>query len=207
MNKFNKLSITGIILAGGQSSRMGQDKALITIKGRPMLPKICQLATEIAPEVYVITPWQERYQHILPEGCSFIREISFPGETKPHGPLVGFAQGLAKVRTEWVFLLACDLPQLPSSEVKKWTEYLVEVPVEAIALLPRHSKGWEPLSGFYRSRCLPLLNNFINQGGRSFQGWLAQHLVEELPITEPKMLFNCNTPADLEQLNSYKEGN
>ena len=61
-------------------------------------------------------------------------------------------------------------------------------------------KGWEPLSGFYRVDCLPLLNNYINQGGTSFQSFLNQHLIEELFIGDRTLLFNCNTPEDLQAL-------
>ena len=192
--------VTAIILAGGRSSRMGQDKALISIQGVPLLQQICTLALSCASPVYVVTPWQERYQNIVPSACHLLREVPLPGETKPHGPLVGFAQGLAQVQTPWVLLLACDLPQLQPSEVLKWTSFLAQASPEVVALLPRHPKGWEPLSGFYRRRCLPQLNEFIESGGRSFQHWLAQQSVQPLPVSDSQQLLNCNTPADIEQV-------
>ena len=192
-------SITAIVLAGGQSSRMGRDKASIEIDGIPLLEQICTLAKTIADRVYVITPWPERYQNIVPKDCHLIREVPLAKQTTPGGPLLGFAGGLTRVTTEWVFLLACDLPCLNVSELERWTNYLEGVSPEAIALLPRHPKGWEPLCGFYRRRCLPLLNEFINQGGRSFQHWLAKYPVQELPVSDRQILFNCNTPEDLEQ--------
>lgn len=196
----DEVSVTAIVLAGGQSSRMGQDKALISLQNVPLLQRVCEIATECVGQVYVVTPWLERYQEILPSSCEGIQEVPLPGETKPHGPLVGFAQGLAQVQTNWVLLLACDLPWLHQDEVQQWIGHLGEVSEEAIALLPRHPKGWEPLCGFYRRQCLPLLNDYINQGGRSFQRWLAQHPVQELPVSDPQVLFNCNTPADLEKI-------
>lgn len=197
-------SVAAIVLAGGGSSRMGQDKALIHFGEQPLLYQICTLAGECASQVYVVTPWVEKYRDILPQGCQLIREISLSSEKQPHGPLVGFFQGLQKVDREWILLLACDLPRLNASEVKQWCEYLPQVSPEAIALLPRHPKGWEPLCGFYRRRCLPLLRAYIDSGGRSFQGWLEQHPVEELPVSDRQLLFNCNTPEDLEQLKSKK---
>jgi molybdopterin-guanine dinucleotide biosynthesis protein A len=102
--------LTGIVLAGGQSSRMGRDKALIPIQGVPLLRRVCEVALNCTSEVYVITPWPERYQDILPDACRVVREVPLPGETQSQGPLVGFAQGLAQVETDWVLLLACDLP-------------------------------------------------------------------------------------------------
>ncbi len=194
------VSLTAIVLAGGQSSRMGQDKALITLQGVPLLRQVCEVALSCTPEVCVITPWPERYQAILPDACRIIREVSLPGETEPHGPLIGFAQGLAQVETDWVLLLACDLPQLQVEVLQHWVTELEKTAEEAIALLPRQTKGWEPLCGFYRRQCLPRLTEFIKEGGRSFQRWLAQHPVQELPVSDSQLLFNCNTPADLERL-------
>ena len=194
------VSLSVIVLAGGQSSRMGRDKALIALHGVPLLRQICEVAQNCATKVYVVTPWPERYQGILPDTCEVIREVPLPGETKPHGPLVGFAQGLAQVETDWVLLLACDLPQLQVKVLQHWAAGLEKTAEDAIALLPRHPKGWEPLCGFYRRQCLPMLTKFISDGGRSFQYWLAQHPVEELPVSDTQIFFNCNTPADLERV-------
>lgn len=197
------LSLSAIVLAGGQSSRMGQDKSLITIQDVPLLRQVCEVALKCTSKVYIVTPWVERYHNILPDACCLIREIPLPGETEPHGPLVGFAQGLAQIETDWVLLLACDLPQLQVEVLQHWATKLEKTAAEVMALLPRHPKGWEPLCGFYRCQCLPKLTEFINTGGRSFQRWLAQHPVQELPVSDTQMLLNCNTPADLEQLESF----
>jgi molybdopterin-guanine dinucleotide biosynthesis protein A len=192
------VSLSAIVLAGGQSSRMGRDKALITLQGVPLLRQVCEVALNCASPVYVVTSWPERYQDILPDACRVIQEVPLPGETEPQGPLVAFAQGLAPVETDWVLLLACDLPQLQVKVLQGWARGLEKTVEEAIALLPRQAKGWEPLCGFYRRQCLPMLTKYINEGGRSFQGWLAQHPVQELPVSNTQVLFNCNTPADLE---------
>jgi molybdenum cofactor guanylyltransferase len=193
----NRRELTAMVLAGGKSSRMGQDKALIPIQGVPLLQRVCGIAQSCADVVYIVTPWPERYQDLLLPGCQFIREVPLSGDPLAHGPLVGFAQGLAEVETEWVLLLACDLPRLRVEVLQDWVTRLESVGDNAIAALAHHPKGWEPLCGFYRRRCLPQLLEFINQGGRSFQQWLQQYPVEVLPLAEPEMLFNCNTPEDL----------
>ncbi|MFW9260521.1 molybdenum cofactor guanylyltransferase [Nostoc sp. CALU 546] len=189
--------LTAIVLAGGKSSRMGQDKALIPIQGIPLLQRVCSIAQSCADVIYVVTPWPERYQDLLLPSCQFIREVPLSGESLAHGPLVGFAQGLAEVQTDWVLLLACDLPRLRVEVLQDWVTRLDSVGDDKVAALADHPKGWEPLCGFYRRRCLPQLLEFINQGGRSFQQWLRQYPVEVLPLAEPEMLFNCNTPDDL----------
>jgi molybdopterin-guanine dinucleotide biosynthesis protein A len=188
--------LTTIILAGGKSSRMGRDKALIPIQGVPLLQRVGEIAEAVTDKVYVVTPWPERYQHLILPRCQFIKELP-SSPSYPHGPVVGFAQGLAQVQTEWVLLLACDLPRLQIEVLREWIAGLDQVEDQAIAALAHNAKGWEPLCGFYRCRCLPQLLEFINQGGRSFQQWLKQHPVKVLSLSEPKMLFNCNTPEDL----------
>ncbi len=189
--------LTTIILAGGKSTRMGTDKALINIQGVPMLQLICSIAEVCSHQVYVVTPWPERYQQILTPNSQFILEVPLTGETenqpRTHGPLVGFMQGLAIVDTNWVLLLACDLPNLRPEILQIWISQLDTIPENAIAALVKNNQIWQPLCGFYRSRCLPQLAQYINQGGRSFQQWLKSYHIYELPLTDPKMLFNFNS--------------
>ncbi|MEB3181400.1 MAG: molybdenum cofactor guanylyltransferase [Nostocaceae cyanobacterium] len=190
--------LTAIVLAGGRSSRMGRDKALIPINGVPLLQLVCHVAQGCADTVYVVTPWKERYQGIVPTGCQFIQEI--PLSAIPNyspGPLVGFAQGLTQVQTEWVLLLACDLPRLRLEVLHSWVAELDRADGESIASLTRTAKGWDPLCGFYRRNCLSSLQEYINLGGRSFQGWLNMYPVKEFTLKDKEMLFNCNTPEDL----------
>lgn len=210
MQTSTSVSLSAIILAGGKSSRMGKDKALLTVGGVPLLRLVYDVAIALCDSVYVVTPWSERYQDLLPVSCQFIQEVPLaianPSDIisssskvtspLPHGPLVGFVQGLTQVKTDWVLLLACDLPRLRVEVLQNWADQLVGVEAEAIALLTRHAKGWEPLCGFYRRSCLPALREYVNQGGRSFQDWLAQHPVQLLSLPDTQMLFNCNTPDD-----------
>ena len=198
MTEYMKKSITAIVLAGGQSSRMGRDKALLTNGDRTLLSQICHVARECATQVYIVTPWIEKYQNIVPNNCQLIREKLLLPNQKSNSPIIGFVRGLQQVNTDWVLLLACDLPKLRSSQVKLWYKPLTKVLPEQIALLPRNFKGWEPLCGFYRRSCLPLLETYIAAGGQSFQNFLAQHsnAIAELPIGDRSCLFNCNTPED-----------
>jgi molybdopterin-guanine dinucleotide biosynthesis protein A len=102
-------------------------------------------------------------------------------------------QGLAIVDTNWVLLLACDLPNLRPEILQIWISQLDTIPENAIAALVKNNQIWQPLCGFYRSRCLPQLTQYINQGGRSFQQWLKSYHVYKLPLTNPEMLFNFNS--------------
>ena len=186
-------SLSAIILAGGRSSRMGRDKALIEIDGTPLLQRVCEAAIACTDSIYVVTSWCDRYS-FLPASVQFIKEES------PRSPIVAFAEALPQISTEWVLLLACDLPRLKGEVLQQSTARLEQVSETAIALVPKSQKGWEPLCGFYRRTCLTSLENYLGQGKRSFQGWLDAENVEELQISDRNVLTNCNTPEELSQL-------
>lgn len=200
MSKEKQL-LTAIVLAGGQSSRMGQDKALLTRGKQSLLSYVCNVAQESVNWVYIVTPWVEKYRNIVDlPAVYWVQETLVDLETKSNCPLIGFYQGLELVKTEWVLLLACDLPRLNSDEIKRWCANLKDVPSEAIALLPRNAKGWEPLCGFYRSNCRSSIQDYLERGGRSFQHWLKENTVMELAVRDRSTLFNCNTPQDWAKL-------
>jgi molybdopterin-guanine dinucleotide biosynthesis protein A len=181
---------------------MGQDKALIPVGKVPLLLRVCRVAQQCTEQVYVVTPWVERYQGLLAASepsVHLIRETPSPG-IAAHGPLIGFLQSLPQVQSEWILLLACDLPNLQADVLQQWRAALPPQK-EIIACLPRHPGGWwEPLCGFYRSKCRASLTAFMQAGGQSFQQWLSHQPVQELPLTDPEMLLNCNTPDDLRQV-------
>jgi molybdenum cofactor guanylyltransferase len=200
-------SISAVILAGGQSRRMGRDKALLPITSSPaidslasgsiteagsdsitLLQQTCTVAKSCADEVFVLssTPYD------LPLGCQWI------SEDPPHqGPLKAFAGCLGQVKSEWVLLLACDLPYLDAQALQRWMGELEQVPASSIAYLVPHTKGWECLCGFYRQQCHQSLQDFIMIGGDSFQAWLRDQEVQAILAVEPSMLINWNCPADL----------
>lgn len=189
------VSVSTLILAGGRSSRMGQDKALLTIKGQPFLSKIYHLAQECTKSVYIVTPFWQKYSSILPADCCFIEE-SMPFR----GPLVAVANAIKYVNSEWILLLPCDLPLLTAQEVQRWLTYLPTVSPEAVAFLATNAKGWECLSGFYRRHSLGNLSEFIAQGNTSWQKWLQAQIVEPIPVLNQQLLFNCNTQEDLSKI-------
>jgi molybdenum cofactor guanylyltransferase len=195
----DEVGLSAIVLAGGLSSRMGQDKALIMVDGMPLITRICGIAQQCADPVFVVTPWVERYRGVVDRGVQFVEEVWLGDE--PNGSLVGFVQGLAVVQTEWVLLLACDLPGLRVEVLREWIDRLKQT--EEVALLPKNPGGWwEPLCGFYRRDCLGDLTAYVEEGRRcsvvlSHQRWLSQRVVGELPLLDYRMLLNCNTPEDL----------
>ena len=190
----NHLSIAALILLGGQSSRMGQDKAFVCYEGRPLLQRVDQVARACSEKVYIVTPWPERYATLLTEDYEVLLE------RKPNqGPLVALSQGLLEIPCEWILLLACDLPRLEPTIIQQWQSRLTNVSDQVLAVVPQYQSRWEPLCGFYRPSAYSQLQEFITLGGRSFQRWFTHIPVKpiELSEAESQMLLNCNQPTDL----------
>ncbi|MEC4805893.1 MAG: molybdenum cofactor guanylyltransferase [Jaaginema sp. PMC 1079.18] len=188
-------SVTPLILAGGQSSRMGKDKASIKWQNVPLLRRVCDLALIFSDSVYILTPWPNSYDSLVPSGCYFLPELGLQ-----QGPLSAFAEGITRLpSTDWVWLLACDLPRLEAKIMQNWLQFLADVPSEILAVVPYHDDYFEPLCGFYRPAIASYLRQFQAGGGRSFQRFLRQVPTQRLMLNEPEvlMLWNCNTPEDL----------
>lgn len=199
------MKIETFILAGGKSSRMGTDKALLKVNHQPLIVRLYYLAQKISTRVSVITSTGEKYQPLLPPECNFIQE-SAPFQ----GPLKAFAEALKYAQSEFIFLLACDLPLLTVEEVRNWLNQIINInnyqknfyskKDSYIAFLPENEKGWDCLCGFYKLTCLDSLNNYLKENNASFQGWLNQENVYPLIVNNKQVLFNCNTPSDYQLL-------
>jgi molybdenum cofactor guanylyltransferase len=193
-----------LVLAGGQSSRMGEDKALILWEGKSFLQRVCEVASHCTPRVYLMASGSDRYGLMLtPEVLSSITVQTLPETNHGWGPLGALWEGLRQIEAEWVLLLACDLPLLDPAIIHTWATQLGTVPPESLALVPYQGRLWHPMCGFYRRQALEPLGEFLNQGGRSFQRWLP--LIASTPLAvgkrELEMLRNFNTPTDLQALN------
>ncbi len=188
------ISCSALVLAGGQSSRMGRDKALLTVDGIPLLQRVytaARAAFDQKASIYVMTAWPERYQ-------SLDLNVHFLPESQPtQGPLMALAQAFDFINSDWILVLACDLPWLDPWVLRTWILELDQIAPEILACVPHAAQGWDPLCGLYRSTCQASLVNYLDQGDRSFQGWLNQIPVQKLSVADPRMLFNCNTPEDL----------
>ena len=190
-------NLEAIVLAGGSSRRMGQDKALLELNDVPLLQHVCEVAAACARQTYIVTPWGDRYSH-LQLSAKFVVEPTESGA--PLGPLVGFASGLEATRSEWVLLLACDLPFLNAASLQRGAARLAQLSPDIVAMLHPHSKGWDPLCGFYRRCCLSNAQAAIAAGIRSLQSWLSEQAIAVWENADPQLFVNCNTPEDWSQV-------
>lgn len=209
-----------LILAGGRSSRMGRDKALLPVDGaRSLLYHIAQVAQAVADPVQVLTPWPQRYEMAVPAGVQIVQEVPLPGAQETfHGPAAALVQGMVQggagrdgvggdrdsvdslgSARRWVLVLACDLPGVSVAQVEAWWQQVQTETSEPTVWLPFVQGRWHPLCGFYHPRCYPELTAYVAAGGRSLQGWLAGQAVGRLTLADPHSVVNVNTPAEWQQ--------
>jgi molybdopterin-guanine dinucleotide biosynthesis protein A len=194
-----RCDIDGFILAGGESSRMGQDKALLEIGGLTLLERAAQLLAGVAGQVSVIGPPRAMAGMAAP----FVPD-DFPGA----GPLGGIATALRVARQPWCLVLACDLPYLTQA----WLEFLAGRAIRARcdALLPHSEKGFEPLCAMYRVSCVPAIRAALGRGVRKVTDGLEGLAVETIPAQDWRpfdpqgnLFKNMNTPEDCEEARAY----
>jgi molybdenum cofactor guanylyltransferase len=202
-----RIQLTALILAGGASRRMGQDKAAIVHQGQPLLTQTCGIALQVATEpgdrVIILSRGSQNHQPLIPPGCElWLEPASSEPASEPSGPLVALAWAFPKLQCDWVLVLACDMPNLEADRLRQARQRLPTLTNRAY--VPRNAKGWEPLCGFYRCDLAKSLTQFTNNGGRSFQGWLTEladgeQIDRSVQIWDlpPAMLHNCNRPEDL----------
>jgi molybdopterin-guanine dinucleotide biosynthesis protein A len=187
--------IGGFILAGGESSRMGRDKALLELNGVALIVRLARLVESVVAACAVVG------DSVRLEGLE-LRVIAddFPGA----GPLGGIATALRNSGAEWNLVIACDLPYL----TREWLEHLVARAgrSDADIVLPMNERGTEPMCALYRVRCLPAIRAALDAGTRKVTDGLAGIPTDFVEPSEWKgfdsdgLLFkNMNSPVDYEE--------
>ncbi len=182
----------GFILAGGQSSRMGRDKALLEIGGVPLLLRTARLLEPLVAGVTVIGS---------PERYAALRLRIIPDDAAELGPLGGIATALRVSTAEWNLIVGCDLPYLSPAWLS-WLTARAEAS-RADAVLPEGPRGVEPLCAMYRTSTGAAVGAALAKGVRKVTDGLAGLVVENIPESEWKafdpsgLLFtNMNSPED-----------
>lgn len=187
--------VAGYILAGGESSRMGRDKALLELGGVPLVVRTVRLVEAVA-EMPIIVGAPERLGAL---GFNVVGD-EWPGA----GPLGGIATALHASAAPWNLVVACDLPYL----TKAWLEDLIAraLASAADAVLPMNERGAEPLCAMYHRKCEPAIRAALERGTRKVTDGLAGLRVENIEPAKWKafdsdgLLFkNMNSPADYEE--------
>jgi len=193
--------LTVVIQAGGQSSRMGEDKALKPFLGKPLIQRVIERLTPIADELIVTTN--------RPADYAFLDQRLVSDLKPDRGALGGLYTAIASASHPFVAVAACDMPFASGSFFESAHRLIVEE--EADVVIAKTDEGYEPLHALYRREtCLPAIEAAIDADMWKVIAWFPQVKVrtlspEELKNFDPSGLcfWNVNTPdefAKAEQL-------
>ena len=179
------------ILAGGQSRRFGQNKALFIWEGQSIIERVIA-AIPPTSKIFLVTNSPEIYAHLkLP---------TIPDHYPGCGPLAGIHAGLQHSPHEWNFFLACDFPNLQASTI---TEILA-APREAQVTLPQTAEGVQPLCALWSKTTLAAVADTLQKQEYRVQTLLAKLRLQLVVLSDPHTLFNLNTSQDLLKLQSRR---
>ncbi|MEA3309218.1 MAG: molybdenum cofactor guanylyltransferase [Chloroflexota bacterium] len=190
---------SGVILAGGNSRRMGQDKRFMKLAGKSLL----------AWAVEQLRPWVDELIVVTADPAVPLEDLGtrvahdqYPGA----GALAGIHAGLLAARGTWAFVMACDMPFLNIQLLDGLWQIAQTAPVDVV--IPHRRQGLEPLHALYRpATCLPAIEAALNQQRRRLISFydavkVRQVTSEELAAWDPEGLSFCNvnTLQDFEEV-------
>ena len=189
---------TAIILAGGESRRMGSDKAGLVLNGQTLLQKVGATMQSIFPKT-IVSVRQRRNDIALPQVCD---------DAADSGPLAGVAAGLRQVDTPWTFVVACDMPFI----APKVIELLAQLRGNHQAVVPQWQGQAQPLAAFYARDCSEIAQQVLSGKGRHSMLALLERLdvryVDEaqLSVADPllRSFFDLDTPQDVAATHGMK---
>ena len=195
------IPFTGYVLAGGKSTRMGRDKALLEIGGKPLIRSAVNLLKTLTDQVVILGP-EEHYD--------FLGVPVFPDLVPSRGPLSAIYTGLERSGTAVNLFLACDMPLMEGAFLKLLVE---RAPLADAVLLRLDDGSLEPLCAVYNRSCLPTVQ--ANYENRRFKlsdlfPELRTHYLAETDLhrmgLDRRIFTNLNDPGDLEQLGNFSNG-
>lgn len=183
-----KADITGVILAGGRSSRMGEDKGLVKIAGKPLFEHIAERLKPMVNEVLINS---NRNQHLYEQRYKVIPDLT----QDYSGPLAGMLAGLTAVPTQWALFVPCDVPAFPLNLIEKFWEKKAEHQ----GLYARDLHREHPTLCLLNKSIIPLLDDYLTNGERKVMVFFNQ--INAIPITfnDHNAFANLNSPADIIQ--------
>jgi molybdopterin-guanine dinucleotide biosynthesis protein A len=198
MNRPRRFSeVSGFVLAGGASRRMGFDKARLPLGSESMVDRQIRLLRAICRSVSIIGP-PDRFA----DAGIQVYEDEIPGQ----GPLGGIHTGLRRARTEFSLFLSCDMPLMDA----RFLRYLCEqalVSRASATLPPPWAKGVYPLCAVLRRRVLSTVRSSLtlgqNQVGRFFEK-VQRRTISKAEFARagfsPRIFYNANTPGEYQKV-------
>ena len=197
--------ITGLVLAGGQGSRMGgADKGLQLLGGQALAWHCAQrLQPQVGPLLINANRHLDTYRAL---GYPVVADLHLPDTEAYAGPLAGFAAGLAACQTPWLLTVACDTPYFPQDLARRLAQATAAqgCPM-AMACTPPDEAGstrpvLQPTFCLIHASLAGSVRQFVAGGGRKLRQWAAQHGHCLVPFDDAQAFYNANTPEELARL-------
>ncbi len=187
--------VSGVILAGGKSSRYGTNKALVKIDGISLIERVILVMGRLFQDLILITNTPDEYAHLeLPMYQDLIKGL---------GPVGGIYTALSKISNEAGFFVACDMPLLS----RELISHMVKVRGDSDVVVPRISGMMETMHTLYGKGCLSSIKRQIDsreyQIIRIFKDVNVQYIDEkEIRGFDPdlKSFMNINRPEELKNI-------
>ena len=181
--------VSGVILAGRNSKRMGQSKPFLIINGKRMIDIVSEKLRQVFTEVIIVTDEKEAFPN---RNCRIIEDM-----IKGYGPLGSIYTGLKEIDREGAFFTACDMPNLNNELILRLIDSTDLERYECT--IPRHSKGIEPLHAVYSKQILPKVEKVLSSGKLALTEILANCRCKYIDVDESEVssFVNINTPEDL----------
>ncbi|GAB5417698.1 MAG: molybdenum cofactor guanylyltransferase [Crocinitomicaceae bacterium] len=184
------MSFSGIILAGGRSSRMGEDKALLQIDGKPMIQHVSDVLRELCDEVIIASSNEKHAQY---------GDLMVKDSAKDIGPLAGIQAGLLAAKNERSFVLSCDTPFVTKEILEALAEHFEGEQIT----LPSSQGRLQPLIAIYGKEVLTTIASNLERNEHSLMQLqkICSAKVIHFDESESKAFENINTPSEWKQWN------
>ncbi|QQN33990.1 molybdenum cofactor guanylyltransferase MobA [Rahnella aceris] len=179
-------NITGVILAGGRSSRMGEDKGLVEINGKPLFEHI---AERLRPQVGDILISCNRNTKRYGRNFQTVPDITQDFQ----GPLAGMLAALSASKTEWVLFVPCDVPAFPLN----LTEAFLANAAGQRAVFACDPERGHPTLCLLNRNLIPVLETYLANGDRKLMIFFHQIEAKAVLFNESTAFSNLNTPEDV----------
>jgi molybdopterin-guanine dinucleotide biosynthesis protein A len=193
------LTGTAVILAGGNSSRMGFDKQCIKLNDRLLIEHQIQVLQNIFKEIIIVTNKPELYKDY---NC-----ILAVDQLKDYGPLGGIHAGLLKAQSQFSYFVACDMPNINQDYILYLLKVINASDFSAQAVITRFGNWLEPFNAFYSKDLIPVIKKAYQEKNRKISSMLEKaevHYIEEAEARKYSpdwsMFININTQKDLTKL-------
>ena len=194
--------VSGIILSGGKSQRIGTDKALLKLGNETIIERVTNLMKSLFQKVLIITNTPSEYR--------FLNVQLYEDIYKQKGPLSGIHSGLTYSQTEKNFIISCDIPLMSPEMIKYVVEFKSDKTVRYCEAAGHHHH----LAGIFSKSLLPEIEKIfllkVKSSDKKEKFYSIEHLLknieteiihpEGLPFFKDELFFNVNSPDDFEYL-------